>query len=390
MFGRKRRRFGRRRSSLISGERILFFIDLLIGIITIVASAALVLAYFAAHVSPVKSWIVAFAGLAAPILYVVNGFLILYWIIRWKRFVLLPLLVFLLGFNNLSLFFKPTISKEIDKEGIHAPLVVLSYNVMGFSYRTNKDRKVSENLSDIVDFINDESADIVCIQEFRASTESAKAKIDSMINMPYNVVHYSLKNKNYGGWGVAIYSEYPIIDWGVVDFPDSPNSSIWADIVLDVDTVRIFNNHLQTTSVNSSEQEYISSHEYLGDADRDEKVRGIASKLKRNFKIRATQADTLSMMINECRYESIACGDFNDTPLSYVYTKLLGDKLVDPFRKKGHGLISNTYRGLFNMFRIDYILHSKEFETIYYASPSLQLSDHNPVIVGIDPRGRPN
>lgn len=361
-------------------------VDIIVAAITFVAATALLTAYFAPYISPVKSWIIAFAGLAAPILYVVNGFLILYWIIRWKRFAFIPIVVFLLGLGNLSLFFRPTVSKEFDEERAKPPLVVMSYNVMGFGYEVDKGRKVSDNLRDIVGLVHETRADIVCFQEFRASTITAKETIDSLMGLKHNVVNYRQKNRDYGGWGVAIYSRHPIINSGVVEYPNSVNSSIWADVVVEADTIRVFNNHLQTTSVNTTEQEYISSHEYLGDTNREEKVRGIAAKLRNNFKIRAEQADSLAPLIQKSPYESVVCGDFNDTPLSYVYTKILGKRLIDPFRKKGHGLISNTYKGLFNMFRIDYVLHSKKFMTVEYHSPSVQFSDHKPVIVGIDPR----
>ena len=60
----------------------------------------------------------------------------------------------------------------------------------------------------------------------------------------------------------------------------------------------------------------------------------------------------------------IVCGDFNDTPISYTYRTMSRD-LNDAFRKVGRGY-SHTYRGFFNMLRIDYVLCSDEFAPLSY------------------------
>ena len=77
----------------------------------------------------------------------------------------------------------------------------------------------------------------------------------------------------------------------------------------------------------------------------------------------------------------IVCGDFNDTPMSYTYRRLRGD-LTDAFARKGRGMIY-TYRGFLGVFRIDYLFHSDDFETVDYDSEQPLWSDHNPVIVDL-------
>ena len=87
-------------------------------------------------------------------------------------------------------------------------------------------------------------------------------------------------------------------------------------------------------------------------------------RLTENNRIRAEQADTLAALVAASPYPVIVCGDFNDTPVSYTY-RTVARKLNDSFRKVGRGY-SHTYRGFFDMLRIDYVLFSDEFEALSY------------------------
>ena len=60
----------------------------------------------------------------------------------------------------------------------------------------------------------------------------------------------------------------------------------------------------------------------------------------------------------------MVCGDFNDTPVSYTYRRV-SRKLQDAFREAGRGY-SHTYRGFFDMLRIDYVLYDKHFKALGY------------------------
>ncbi len=75
----------------------------------------------------------------------------------------------------------------------------------------------------------------------------------------------------------------------------------------------------------------------------------------------------------------IVCGDFNDTPMSYVY-RTMAKGLNDAFSRSGSGY-SHTFRGFFNTLRIDYVLCSDSFEPISYEVPAVDYSDHLPVVV---------
>ena len=76
------------------------------------------------------------------------------------------------------------------------------------------------------------------------------------------------------------------------------------------------------------------------------------------------QADAVAEFLEGTPYTVIVCGDFNDTPVSYTIHKMTRD-LSDVFRDVGRGF-SHTYRGFFDMLRIDYIMCSSEFTPISY------------------------
>lgn len=360
---------------------LIYIFDLIVFILTLLAGVLLVCAYLSQFINPAKAWFFAFAGMGAPILYMVNLILALYWIIRWKRFAFVPVAVLVMGISWISLFFRPSLSKH-SADNKSATTVVMSYNVAGFLSDPRLGPTVS-TLDSISAFISVEDPDILCIQEFQCTHGRNKHHIDSLIGLPHNVYNYKVPNRNEGGWGLAIYSRYRILDSGVVDFEGTTNSAMWADLLVRKDTVRVFNCHLQTTAVNHSDLEYIVKQEYLGDeGDREDRVRSIAGKLKRNFIIRARQADSLAPMIAGSPHRVVVCGDFNDTPMSYVYKRMRGG-LTDTFTQKGSG-IPSTYKGLFNLFRIDYILHSRDIRTVSYDNPQNDYSDHRPVVAGLD------
>lgn len=374
--------YGRTNERTRPRRRGLKLLDYVLLIATVVCAGLLLLAYMARYINPNDVWIFAFLGLAAPVFYIVNVILLLYWVLRWRVYALIPLVVLLVGIGGISSFFRPVLSKHYEVPADdESTLKVVSYNVMGFLDREDPQRL--SNMRETVAFIDSLAPDLLFFQEYQSTPKAPARIIDSLLGaLPYRVINYRISSTPEYGWGLAIYSRYPIVRSGHVDFEHSTNSSLWADVVVRKgDTLRLFNNHLQTTSINSSDRDFITTPEFI-QSDREvkkERVRNIIYKLRENYKIRAQQADSLAPMIAESPYPVIVCGDFNDTPMSYAYHTIRGD-LADAFNEKGHGL-TNTYRGFFNLFRIDYVLHSPVLETGSYSTPYSDRSDHNPVMV---------
>ena len=97
-------------------------------------------------------------------------------------------------------------------------------------------------------------------------------------------------------------------------------------------------------------------------------------------KIQKKQVELIIHLNSASPYPTLVCGDFNSLPSSYVYQTVKGEKLNDGFQTCGHGYMY-TIRYFKHLLRIDYILHSSEFQGVDYFSPDLEYSDHNPVVM---------
>ena len=100
--------------------------------------------------------------------------------------------------------------------------------------------------------------------------------------------------------------------------------------------------------------------------------------LKKGFQKRAEQLKEVEIYIQNSPYPVILCGDLNDLPYSYTYTRL-NKFLNNAFEKAGNGF-GFTHNGKLNFLRIDnqffdsrFQIHS--FETIH----SIKFSDHYPI-----------
>ena len=96
--------------------------------------------------------------------------------------------------------------------------------------------------------------------------------------------------------------------------------------------------------------------------------------------IRATQTDSLYLALGHHENTRIVmCGDFNDTPISYTYQKLL-KRLKNTFRESGIGVgRSFNEKGFF--VRIDHIFVSHDWTSHKTCILSqIKLSDHYPIV----------
>ncbi len=357
-------------------------LDVVVLLLSVALSALLLLSYLAPHVNPNRAWMFALLGLANPVLFIANIVMALYWVLRWKYYIVVPGIAILLGLGNISLFFNPHLKKHYVPQQDKPGLTILSYNVEGFLQ--HHAGRTSLTMDTVCRLIAAQHPDIACLQEFQVTPRQPRAQVDSLLGaLPHSRSHFAIQGTNHSGWGLAIYSRYPVTGYGVVDFEHSSNCAMHADLAIGGDTVRVFNCHLQTTSLTADDQQLITTEQIVRNDTEDTKrrMKVIAGKLRGNYKIRAAQADTMALLVAASPYPVILCGDFNDTPVSYAYRRVRG-AMTDAFVEKGRGT-AGTYRGFFNMFRIDYVFHSADFHTVSYTSPESDISDHNPVIVGV-------
>ena len=350
-------------------------VDLLFTLFSAAVGAALFLTYLVPHVNPGKVWFFPVLGLAAPGIYVAAVVLVLYWIIRWRWLRAGTMLVLVVvGLFKVSLFWHPEFRRSYgDPDYGRGTFKVMSYNVRGF-YDSGSGRSSADSILALIDSLD---PDIVCLQEFNPRL-AARSEAFSLLDEKYESATYGLSadDPDAGMTPLAVLSKYRILRSGVVL---TPKSSVWADLLVGEDTVRVFNNHLHSTAINASDNEYLTTRRFLSDTARESKLRSIVSRLRKNSILRAAQVDSIADVRATVRTPVIVCGDFNDTPVSYVY-RVMSDGLQDAFRACGSGY-SHTYRGFFNTLRIDYILSSGALEPLSYETVPVDYSDHHPVLV---------
>ena len=342
------------------------------------AVIALLISYLAPQVSPEKFWFISFLGLAYPILVIINLLFVVYWALQIKRRALYSFIVILAGFSILHTYLQFTFNHTPD--GSKKIIKVMSYNVKVFDlYDWNKNVDTRNKMFEL---IKSEAPEIACFQEYFHRDSSKFSNTDSLLKFPkfkYCHVQYTTTVAKEHHFGIATFSNYPIINEGRVEFGYSSNNvCIYSDIVYLKDTIRVYNMHLQSIAFSKDDYKYIEDLQKDVETEDVEHSKNILKRLKRAFVKRAHQADLIQASIASSPYPVIICGDFNDTPASYT-RNTIAKNLTDSFVESGNGF-GRSYIGVFPSFRIDYILHGKEFKAYNFRTIQEELSDHYPVV----------
>lgn len=346
---------------------------ILLKTITIVSLSALLLSYLSPFVHPKSAWILPFFGLCYPItLLFATIFLVLWSLIR-SRWALIVLGVLLLGFNYHLRLFAIGAENELP-ENTTTSLKVFSNNVHIFDlYDSNSEMKFASRDS-IYSYATNSEAEVVCFQEYYQKDAPTNFNTTELFKQQFGAVDYHersiYKPNGHQHFGIILFSKHPIIAKGEVIFDtedkDNMNFSIFADIVKNQDTFRVYNVHLQSVKMGD---ETVSDSSSI--------VKRWIDKLRIAYPKRADQAIRIAEHIASSPHPVIVCGDFNDTPVSFVYNQFT-HLLDDAFLNCGSG-IGSTYVGKVPAGRIDYIFHSPELIASQFKIQSDPFSDHRAI-----------
>lgn len=358
-YGSKKDRQANRQSIFRIIVRILF------GVLSVCFAVILALTLLSPVMNPEVWWAFPFLAVGAPIIYIVNFATAMVWLVRWRwKFAMPIIILLLLGSGKISRFAKMDISNHYGEANYRGMTKIMSYNIRS---HFNDDGEWSS--TDLAQYIDSIAPDIFCLQELRHQ------KLFDELSPKFQSYNFAL-SKNMG-----IYTKYHIVAKSENAQPNqsSESKTMWADIKIGGDTIRVFNNHLESTMIKQKDDQYITSREFIADSLREDKFTDMISRYMNSSISRSQYADSLARIITESPYRVVVCGDFNDTPMSYTFQTIAGG-LNDSFVECGIGY-AYTYRGFLNTIRIDYILGDDgiEFKSYKIDTDNI-LSDHHPVI----------
>lgn len=328
-------------------DKFMFFLN------TIVAFALLI-GYILPFIKPSVFPSISVLSLAIGPLLIANGLFFLYWLFKIRRQLFLSLLVLIIGFVNLSSFYKFSESKKVAHED---NISIMSYNVKSF----NRYKWIEEDgLKDsIINFISQQKPQILALQEYY--TKSGTALFEQY---PY---HYVQTSSPKGTFGQAIFSQFEIINKGSVGFENTGNNAIYADVKVGKDTLRVYNVHLQSHRINPNVEDL-----------QNEGGKSLIKRLGNTFKMQQEQINQLQETLQTKTLKTVICADMNNSAFSYVYRDLKRNRFQDAFKVAGNGFGRSFDSNLFPL-RIDFILADKSLEVNDFKTFDNRFSDHFPL-----------
>lgn len=342
-------------------------------IITFIIVACYIAALVAPYIPPNRFIWTAYFGMVIPLWLFLLCCTAIFWLWR-QKWIISIMLILLISLSFSSWRNTVVLNESTNTESVDT-LRLMTYNIHMFDYYKKFD--------EIIEVIKQSDADIVCLQEFGYYTKYkiSKDKLFSIIDEMYPYRHIWYKNQSSRSHnGLITLSKYPIINKKKIEYQTKHNISIYTDIKIGDDTIRVINNHLESNKLSSKDREIASL--LTEDFDSDtflSRSKSVQDKLGYALQYRAQQAQVIRKTINESPYKTIVMGDFNDVPQSYVYHKIKGD-MKSCYVESGNWLYYWTYNQKGFYFAIDHILVDKSFTPLNTEIIKVKHSDHYPVV----------
>ncbi|HMC01814.1 MAG TPA: endonuclease/exonuclease/phosphatase family protein [Flavobacteriaceae bacterium] len=317
-----------------------------------VAALLLLFSYTLPLIPPNTFPILSVLSLSVPFLIILNIVFLIYWLFKLKKKFFLSFVVLLIGYFCFGSLYQFSSNGE---EKTNNSISVINYNVRLFNlYKWIEEDNVEKS---IVSLIRSESPDVLALQEYHPHEN---------VNFSFFKYKYEKLSGRKTKYGQAIFSNYPIINSGSIEFPNTSNNAIFADIVKGKDTIRIYNIHLQSMKIDANANNF-----------NEEESEKLFKRIASTFKMQQSQVELFLEHKKQCKYKMIVCSDLNNTSFSYAYKHIKGD-LIDAFKEAGNGL-GKTYLFKFIPVRIDFIFYDNSFKITNFKTFKEKYSDHYPI-----------
>jgi endonuclease/exonuclease/phosphatase family metal-dependent hydrolase len=352
----------------------------------ILLALVFLLSCLAPYLNPQQWWFISFLGLGFPFLLLAVIVSMCWWLFVKKKYALISAIALLLGIKSISVFFAFHRNNSFRTEKAPHTFRIATWNVARFIEMKRNNNKGSQTRLRMMEQIQDQNADILCMQEFFTSLAPDWYANLSYISKHFNYPYYCFSHDDDGDkhfFGNVIFSRYPIIDSGIIRYPRPalPESLVHADIKVNDDTIRVYTTHLQSLQLQPSDYEKINRIKE-GDDGIVSNSKTIFSKLRTGISYRKLQVDVIEQVLGDSPHPMIFCGDLNDVPNSYTYFTVRGN-MQDAFLKKGFG-IGRTFTALSPTLRIDYIFAENKFRIDQFHRIVRNYSDHYMLVSDIE------
>ena len=346
---------------------------------TILLCVLFLLACLTPYLNPANWWFIGFLGLLLPYIIILLVFCIIFWLFAKPILAIIPFISLCIGWKQINVLFAYHFTASFKPENkADSTIRLITWNVGSMYGMSNDQEKKKLDRIEIANDIKNLEPDIICLQEFNHSyTQGTGADNIGLFKEKYPYYFFSKDYDKRNGFyqsGSIIFSKFPIIDSGKITYP-SPiaESFIYADIIKGMDTFRVYTVHLQSFKFKSADY---ADMEKIKARDEEALVasKNIFKKMQIAFSRRGIQANTIHDFVEQDKYKSIVCGDFNDVPGSYTYFHIRNNR-QDAFLRKNFG-VGRTYLSLAPTLRIDYILPDKNFNVLQFDMVDEGLSDH--------------
>lgn len=224
------------------------------------------------------------------------------------------------------------------------------------------------------DFLLEQQVDVACMQE------APPAKFDSFFETLRQHGYYIERNSSSS---MVTVSRYPILKFETLPLESSStNTATYADLLAGSDTVSVFNIHLESNHLSPEEKADYGDAIIAPERDKvKSEAMFLSGKIASASRYRGAQANFLVERIDSLpkNHRILLCGDFNDTPVSYVYQRM-NRRLQNAYRRGGSG-IGVSFNEDFFPVRIDNIFYSSHWQCIdARVVRSITVSDHYPIL----------
>jgi endonuclease/exonuclease/phosphatase family metal-dependent hydrolase len=347
----------------------------LLAFLAFIGLIAMILSVVNSYIDPKRFAWLAYFGLAFWEIFIFNVLIFFLLLLMWSRKVwiaVLALIISIIGVNKSYSFGSKVDANDSFK--------VMSYNVHNFTH-VDKEMNKEDFANLIVSIVREQSPDVLCCQEFTVfkSGVSRTKCIDDFsksVGLPY--IYYNRKN-NYGG--NVIFSKYPVAK--VSEDSGFGQENVYG-VMVSVDAGErglfyVANVHLLSYKITDHEIDILMSSSERRNM-LDTIGMNLARKLKFAYERRSEEFTQMLQGMPPLEGPIIVCGDFNETPMSYVYRQMQKAGFTDTFTKVGRG-IKPTYAGKLPLLRIDYMWANDQVRPMNFKRYRVKASDHYPIIL---------